>query len=1357
MLSVIACILVGSWERELRKFDFERLAETRCLLFENKANRHLDELKALGRFYDGSQFVDRDEFIQFTAPALVNHPEIDAFGWAPRITHANRSDFERALQVEGLANCNIHDGSHLGDTAVAPAREEYYPVLYHLPQLDWAMGLDMFSKPSQRKAIERARDLDQSTITGPILIPCEQSNKLAVIAYRPVYEKDLPISTIEERRAAIKGVVFSAVRVIDILTGIIWKQDPRGTDIQVIDLSSPPGEQFLCQHWARLRNWETSDSLLKIDNSTNLRYVTSFKIADRTWEIRCTPSPGYLDAYSLWIQWIILLGGLALTALVVSQLMLMRNRASFVETLVDERTAALRESEECFRAVFETAKDSVFIKDNSLRYTQVNPTMERLFELSVFELIGRTDEDIFGTEAGSHIREVDSRVLGGETVEEEHTKPIQGVQITFHTIKVPMYDTSGKIIGLCGIARDITERKQAERALRESESIYRSTIENASGVPYQFDLASGKYVFVGAGIENLIGIAQKEFSPQAYSEIIMEQVVTDPDGPEDHATYGEVFRRGETAQYRADVRIQTSSGDVKWISDYAVPIRDDSGQVVGSIGILLDITERKRAEEAIRESKIKLQVLYDSSSDSIMLLDEKGFFDCNDATLRLFGCATKEEFCNRHPADFSPPTQPDGTDSMSYAKNNIALAIKEGSARFEHLHRRLDGTDFPAQVLLDKMELNGKEVLQARVFDITERKRAETLLQAERDYSSNIIQSMPGLSYVIEKDSGLLQSRNDNWAQVTGYSEEELQLMAFLDFFEEGPERDKCARRMQEVYDKGWSSMENLLVTKEGMKTPYYFTGRRVVIEGRTYLIGLGIDITECKQVEDALKKSESQYDELFSSLLEGIVVVDENEKVTFCNPACASIFEEDDPEKMIGKSLLDYADSDQKEIILQQTACRLRGESSKYELEITTAKNNRRILLVSVSPRLDENGRYIGAFGNVIDITETRRLRALESRAERLETAGKIAGQVAHDFNNLLAPLMAYPDMIRDELPDNHPALIYLDDIENAAERISDINQDLLAMGRRGHYNQEVINLNRIVSHAVNVIDTRSGTISCETDLCDDLMNVMGGAAQIDRCISNLLCNAQDALHGVGTITVKTKNYYVDDVSIVYGRVPKGEYVKVIISDTGCGIPDDIIQKIFDPFFTSKTADKKRGSGLGLSVVDAVMKDHNGYLDLSSNVGGGTSFYLYFPITRKTADEQESVQIVGGTETILIIDDDEVQRDVSTRILKKLGYAVSAVESGEKAIEFLKDNPQDLLILDMIMPPGIDGAETYRLISRIHPGQKAIIVSGFAESGLVLWAQALGAGAYVRKPFTKATIGAAIRTELDRVKLQPA
>ncbi|RKX20712.1 MAG: hypothetical protein DRP51_05320 [Candidatus Zixiibacteriota bacterium] len=346
---------------------------------------------------------------------------------------------------------------------------------------------------------------------------------------------------------------------------------------------------------------------------------------------------------------------------------------------------------------------------------------------------------------------------------------------------------------------------------------------------------------------------------------------------------------------------------------------------------------------------------------------------------------------------------------------------------------------------------------------------------------------------------------------------------------------------------------------------------------------------------------------------------------------------------------------------------------------------------------------------------------------------------------------MMAYPEFIRDELPRNHPTLQYLDQIERAAQKIADVNQDLLTMGRRGHYNQEVLNLNTIVQQALSDMQPYPETLAFEVDLCDNLMDILGGNAQLHRMISNLLHNAKDAVRDIGQITVRTENYYVDDVSVVYGRVPKGEYVKLTISDTGCGIPDDIVQKIFDPFFTSKTTDKKRGSGLGMSVVDAVIRDHHGYIDLSTKVGEGTSFYIYFPITRKSLDSRDSDETRGGSEAILVVDDDDVQRKVATELLKKLGYNVGTVESGEKAIEFLRENSPDLVILDMVMPGGIDGAETYQRILEISPNQKAIILSGFSESDRVLKAQKLGAGAFVRKPVTGQVIATAVRAELDR------
>jgi len=429
-------------------------------------------------------------------------------------------------------------------------------------------------------------------------------------------------------------------------------------------------------------------------------------------------------------------------------------------------------------------------------------------------------------------------------------------------------------------------------------------------------------------------------------------------------------------------------------------------------------------------------------------------------------------------------------------------------------------------------------------------------------------------------------------------------------------------------------------------------------------------------------------------------------------------------------------------------------SNGKEWRGEITNRKKDGTLFTENavISPVFDSQGKIVNYVAAKNDITETKRLQELESRAARLETAGTIAGQVAHDFNNLLGPLVAYPEIIMEEIPKDHPAVSMLRDMEKAAEQIAEINQQLLTLSRRGHYTQETLSLNDVIGQAVNQIEPIPTSLFVDTELNADLLNIKGGFSQLLRAISNILMNSMDAMENNGHVFIKTENYYIDDISIKYDRVPKGEYIKVTITDTGCGIPEDVISKIFDPFFTTKTTSKRRGSGLGLSVVNAVIKDHNGFIDINTTVGRGTSFYLYFPITRESADAPFAGKIGGGPESILVVDDDEMQREVMLNLLKKIGYKATAVGSGESAIIFLKDNPQDLLILDMIMPGGIDGAETYRKALDINPAQKAIIVSGFAETNRAEEAMGLGAGAFIRKPLTLERISLVIRKELDKV-----
>jgi CheY-like chemotaxis protein len=277
--------------------------------------------------------------------------------------------------------------------------------------------------------------------------------------------------------------------------------------------------------------------------------------------------------------------------------------------------------------------------------------------------------------------------------------------------------------------------------------------------------------------------------------------------------------------------------------------------------------------------------------------------------------------------------------------------------------------------------------------------------------------------------------------------------------------------------------------------------------------------------------------------------------------------------------------------------------------------------------------------------------------------------------------------------------------------------------------------------------------TVTVKTKLDPDLFNIGGSYEHIRKVVMNLVSNAAEAIAGRGNITITTINCYVDRPLSGYDGVNIGEYVLLSVSDDGSGISSDDLERIFEPFYTKKVMGRS-GTGLGLAVVWNTVQDHRGYVDVKSDEDG-TTFQLYFPITRdEIADKDLSIPIKdykGDGEMILVVDDVESQREISCKMLDKLGYKAKAVSSGEEAVEYIKENSVDLLLLDMIMDPGINGRETYERIIKIHPNQKAIIASGFAETNDVKAAQKMGAGKYIKKPVTLETIGLAVKEELEK------
>jgi signal transduction histidine kinase len=413
-----------------------------------------------------------------------------------------------------------------------------------------------------------------------------------------------------------------------------------------------------------------------------------------------------------------------------------------------------------------------------------------------------------------------------------------------------------------------------------------------------------------------------------------------------------------------------------------------------------------------------------------------------------------------------------------------------------------------------------------------------------------------------------------------------------------------------------------------------------------------------------------------------------------------------------------------------------------------------------------DKAGKAESILGFVRDITEEkkaeeehRRLEERLQRAEKMEALGTLAGGVAHDLNNVLGVLVGYSELLMLDAPEDSSLREHASNIFQAGQRATAIIQDLLTLARRGVAISEILNLNQIIRDFLATpeferMQYHHSQVTFREELASELFNIKGSPTHLIKTVMNLLANGAEAVSGQGEVVISTENRYIDKPIPGYEETREGEYVLLKVADSGMGIPPSDLRRIFEPFYTKKVMGRS-GTGLGLAVVWGTVKDHSGYIDVQSEEGKGSTFTLYFPITREDLPEAQGAssrsEYLGRGESILIVDDVKEQRTLAAKILTGLGYRVETFSSGEEAVAYLQRTPMDLVLLDMIMEPGIDGLETYERILKIHPGQKAIIVSGFSETDRVRRAMALGAGAYIRKPYVLEKIGLAVRRELDK------
>jgi PAS domain S-box-containing protein len=610
--------------------------------------------------------------------------------------------------------------------------------------------------------------------------------------------------------------------------------------------------------------------------------------------------------------------------------------------------------------------------------------------------------------------------------------------------------------------------------------------------------------------------------------------------------------------------------------------------------------------------------------------------------------------------------------------------------------------------------------------------------------------------------SGKLTFFNDSLCVISGFSQGELKGMHYRDYT-----TPETARKMYEVFAEVYQTrkpakvMDYEVIRKDGSTIVVGMSASLIQDAAGKPLGFRGVvrDITERKRAEEALRASEERYRTVLEANPDPVVVYDMEGKVIYFNPAFAEVFGWP-LEERLGKKM-DLFVPEENWLETKMMIKKMLAGLSFSGVETRRHTKDGDVIPVSISGSTyrDGDGNPIGSVNTLRNISEQKELEAQLQRAQKMEAIGTLAGGVAHDLNNILSGLVSYPELLLMEVPQDSRLRRPILTIQNSGEKAAAIVQDLLTLARRGVAATEVVRLNQVISDYLNSPEYEKliqyhPKVRLRTNLETNLLLIMGSPVHLSKTIMNLVSNAAEAMIDGGTIHISTENRYIDRPIKGYDHVEEGDYVTLAVSDTGVGIPQKDMEKIFEPFYTKKVMGRS-GTGLGMAVVWGTVKDHKGYIDVQSSEGKGTTFTLYFPITRKRLDRDTSPLSIeeyrGNGESVLVVDDVEEQREIAYELLNKLGYSTTTVSSGKEAVEYMKGNSADLLVLDMIMDPGIDGLETYKRILKHHPGQKAIIVSGFSETKRVKEAQKLGAGSYVKKPYTLDKLGTAIKNELSR------
>jgi PAS domain S-box-containing protein len=756
-----------------------------------------------------------------------------------------------------------------------------------------------------------------------------------------------------------------------------------------------------------------------------------------------------------------------------------------------------------------------------------------------------------------------------------------------------------------------------------------------------------------------------------------------------------------------------------------------------------DITERRRAEEQYKD-------IFEGALEGISRVSPQGqYLAVNPALAKMLGFDSPEQMKSFR-TDLAKQVWLDPNERSRF----LELLEKRGVVRdYECRYVRKDGTVF--WVSLNSRKVCGPDgnTLYYDDFmeDITDRNRMEDALRKSEEKFSKAFHSSPAAVLIADLTEDRFIDVNEAFERITGYRRDEAigRTSSELGMWSDPHDRENAIGQLR--VDGRIRNLEYRFRSKTGAMGIGLISAELIELAGKPCALATTIDITERKQIEQRLTTLGTAIEQAG----EQIVITDLDGVIQYCNPAFEKITGYSKDEAIGANPRILKSGKHTAEFYGQLWATIKNGgiwtghlfnkkkDGSLYEEDAT------------ISPIRDASGKITGFVAVKRDVTQHIQLERQFQQAQKLESIGRLAGGVAHDFNNILTIINGYSDFLITALDRTDPLWSSADEIRKAAERAASLTKQLLAFSRKQVIEPKILDVNTTIRDSEQMLQRLLGEdIMLATRLDPFLGQVMADPEQVHQVIMNLAVNARDAMPDGGKLDISTANVEValDDDAITQPDAKAGRYVMITVTDGGTGMDENTRQHIFEPFFTTKGRDK--GTGLGLSTVYGIVRQSDGWMDVSSELGVGTSFKLYFPrIDGRLVEEQRqatrSPELDGG-ETILVVEDQDAVRRITKSILKVYGYDILEAANGDEAMDVARKHPGDIhLLLTDVVLPGINGRELSERLRTLRPKLKVLFTSGYT-SEIIVGRGVLDSGlAYIAKPFIPDRLAAKVREVL--------